>query len=129
MRSEKIRKDVENLPKPHPGSLLSKAVKRPTNRQLKDRELLLLMRKIRPLVSDAVLAAAKVVRNEGASDSARLAASKMLLDTYRRLTLDLYADADPEEVGVEVQQQNTPVFSLRVIGEDDEPEELSYKEI
>jgi hypothetical protein len=41
------------------------------------------------------------------------------LDNYRRLTLDLYdGEEKADEAGVEVQQNNAPVFSLKVVNED-----------
>lgn len=90
---------------------------KPTNRELKERELLMLLRKIKPHVSDAVVAAAKIMKNEEARASDTLKACSILLDAYRRLTLDLYEGEDPEAEGVEVQEQNNaPVFSLRMIG-------------
>lgn len=88
---------------------------KPTNRQLKERELLMLLRKFKPHISDAILAATKIMGNNEASHQNQLKAATIILDNYRKLTLDLYGDADPEEAGEEIQQQNAPVFSLKVI--------------
>lgn len=91
-----------------------------TNRALKERELLMLLRKIRPHVSDAVMQAAKIMNNDEASAQNSLRAAAILLDAYRKLTLDLYDSSEPEAEGVEVQQQNQPVFSLKMISADSE---------
>lgn len=89
--------------------------KKPTNRDLRDRELLMLLRKIKPHVADAVMQAAKIMKNEEAAHQNQLKAATILLDAYRKLTVDLYDGADPDEEGKEIQQQNASVFSLKVI--------------
>lgn len=89
---------------------------KPTNRELRERELLMLLRKIRPHVASAVSQAAKIMQNDAASHMNQLKAATILLDAYRKLTLDVYDGEDPEAEGVEVQEQNNmPVFSLRVL--------------
>lgn len=91
-----------------------------TNRQLKERELLMLLRKIKPHVAEAIMSAAKIMKDSSASHQSQLKAATVLLDHYRRLTLDLYDGSDPDEEGEEIQQQNAPVFSLRVLDSDSE---------
>ena len=123
----------EDKPKKAPGtgfkggnSAINRSGRKPgvekalTNRALKERELLMLLRKIRPYVSSAVTQAAKIMNNDEASDQNSLRAAAILLDAYRKLTLDLYDSSEPEAEGVEVQQQNQPTLSLRVIGNNDE---------
>jgi len=104
--AEKIIKDRE----------AGKAVSR---RALMDRELLLLLRKLRPHVADSVLTAAGIMQNEEASHQNKLKASTIILDAYRKLVIDVYGtevDEDPEEI----QQNNAPVFSLKVVGQEGE---------
>lgn len=92
---------------------------KPTNRELKERELVMLLRKIKPQVAEAIITAAAIMKNNEASHQNQLKAATILLDNYRRLVLDVY---DGEEVadkeGTEIQQQNAPVFSLKVVNED-----------
>ena len=92
---------------------------KPTNRELKERELVMLLRKIKPQVAEAIITAAAIMKNEEASHQNQLKAATILLDNYRRLVLDVY---DGEELadkeGTEIQQQNAPVFSLKVVNED-----------
>jgi hypothetical protein len=101
--------------RPKNQSLLDK----PTNRSLKERELITLLRKIKPQIADAIITAAAIMKNDEASHQNQLKAATILLDNYRRLVLDVY---DGEEVadkeGTEIQQQNAPVFSLKVVGEE-----------
>ena len=89
-----------------------------TNRELKEKELLMLLRKIKPHVSEAIIQAARIMKNEEASHQNQLKAATVLLDNYRKLTLDLY-DGDAEGEGVEV-QENAPSFSLTLLEPQDE---------
>ena len=91
---------------------------RPTNRQLKDKELVMLLRKIKPMIADAIVTAADVMKNQEASHQNQLKAATILLDNYRRLVLDLYDGEDEAEAGVEIQQNNAPVFSLKMVNAD-----------
>lgn len=89
-----------------------------TNRELKEKELLMLLRKIKPHVSEAIIQAARIMKNEEASHQNQLKAATVLLDNYRKLTLDLY-DGDQEAEGTEV-QENAPSFSLTLLEPQDE---------
>ena len=108
-----------NGPSPNPAGRKpnSERENKPTNRELKERELLMLLRKIKPHVAEAIMSAAKIMKNEEASHQNQLKAATILLDNYRRLTLDLY-DGDEEKLeqeGTEVQQNNAPILSLRIV--------------
>jgi hypothetical protein len=92
---------------------------KPTNRELKERELVMLLRKIKPHVAEAIMQAADIMKNKEASHQNQLKAATILLDNYRRLTLDMYDGEDQaEEAGIEVQQNNAAVFSLKVVNEE-----------
>jgi Family of unknown function (DUF5681) len=94
-------------------------VDKPTNRELKERELVMLLRKIKPHVAEAIVQAANIMKNQEASHQNQLKAATILLDNYRRLTLDMYDGEDQaDEAGVEVQQNNAAVFSLKVVNEE-----------
>jgi hypothetical protein len=101
--------------RPRRDSVLDK----PTNRDLKERELIMLLRKIKPHVAKAITAAAKIMENPEAAHQNQLKAATILLDNYRRLTLDIYdGEEKADEEGTEVQQQSAAVFSLKVVGEE-----------
>lgn len=90
--------------------------KAPTNRELREKELLMLLRKIKPHVAESVMQASRIMRNEEASHMNQLKAATILLDAYRKLTLDLYSgENEEEEATAVIQQENAPVFSLKVI--------------
>lgn len=92
---------------------------KPTNRELKERELVMLLRKIKPHVAEAIMQAASIMKNEEASHQNQLKAATILLDNYRRLTMDMYdGEEQADEAGVEVQQNNAAVFSLKVVNEE-----------
>ena len=92
---------------------------KPTNRDLKERELIMLLRKIKPHVAEAIVQAANIMKNQEASHQNQLKAATILLDNYRKLTLDMYDGEDAaDEAGIEVQQQNAALFSLRVVNEE-----------
>ena len=92
---------------------------KPTNRELKERELVMLLRKIKPHIAEAIIQAAKIMKNEEASHQNQLKAATILLDNYRRLTIDMYDGEDvADNAGVEVQQNNAPVFSLKIVNEE-----------
>jgi len=58
------------------------------------------------------------MENAEASDSNKLRASALIIQTYRDLLKDLYNGVDMEETGDEI-QDTRPVFSLRVIDNTD----------
>jgi hypothetical protein len=91
-----------------------------TKRELKERELLMVLRKIRPHVADSIVAATNIMKNVEAADTNKLKAATIILDNYRRLVLDLYDGEDPESEATEVQQENKPAFSLTVINAPEE---------
>ena len=92
-----------------------------TKRELKDRELVLLARKIKPLLAEAIGVSAKVIRDNGASHASQLKASALLISVYQQLVRDLYNgtedDADVQS-STEIQEQK-PLFSLTMLEPED----------
>lgn len=97
-----------------------KSADKMTNRQLRERELLSLLRKLKPHVTDSIMTAADIMKNKEASDQNKLKAAVILLDNYQKMVLEMYDAGYDEEAGEEIQQANAPVFSLKVV---DKPEE------
>lgn len=93
--------------------------KRKTNRDVKDAELLMVLRKIRPHVAESILTAAHIMKSEHAKEENKLRAATLILDHYKKLVIDLYGqdDIDDETEPTEVQPNNAPVFSLTVVKE------------
>lgn len=88
--------------------------KNKTARELREQELISLLRKLKPLQSKSINAASKIIDNEQSSDQNKLKASALILSTYRSLLLDLYKQ-DDETPAEEI--QSTPVFSLKMIND------------
>jgi hypothetical protein len=91
-----------------------------TRRELKDRELLMLARKLKPHVADALMTAVNIMKNENAADTARLTASRFIIVTYKEVNDDLYAElgaedkqTDPNES--QPKEEKSVAFSLKVI--------------
>lgn len=94
-----------------------KPAKALTKRELKDRELVQLARKIKPLMAEAIGVCAKVMRDSKASDASQLKASALLTSVYQQLIRDLYDgkdDPDDTQASPEIQEQK-PLFSLTVV--------------
>ena len=90
-----------------------------TKREIRDSELLSLLRKIKPHLSDSIVTAAKIMKNDQAADTSRFKAGVILLDAYKELVNDVYNGEDEEDEGMEVQPQaNQPTFSLKMINAD-----------
>jgi len=87
-----------------------------SRRSLKERELILLLRKIKPHMSDSIMTAARIMKNDESNDANKLKASALLISVYKELLKDAY-DGDEEAEGTEI-QSNTPIFSLKIVGED-----------
>jgi hypothetical protein len=89
-----------------------------TNRELREREFMSLLRKLKPHVADAIMSAVKIMKNQEANHANQLKAATILLQQYRDTMLEVYDKDYDEEVGEEVQQQNSPVFSLKIVNAD-----------
>ena len=96
---------------------------KPTRRQLKDKELLTLLRKIKPHMSDAILKSVHIMQDNSAAHQNQLRAATMILDLYRKLVMDLYDGEVPEDEDEnvpEIQRTNPKAtFSLTVVKDED----------
>ena len=107
------------------GRPLKKDTQTLTRREAKDKEMLTLARKLKPGAQVALKEALKILNNEKASEAAKLKAAEIYLK-YFTLTMDkLYAPSGADELPEEqtkvedVQPDNRPVFSLRMISDTD----------
>lgn len=110
------------------GRPLKKDQKTLTRREAKDKEMLTLARKLKPGAQVALKEALKILNNEQASEAAKLKAAEIYLK-YFTLTMDkLYAPSGADELPEEqtkvedVQPDNRPVFSLKIIQNPEEQE-------
>lgn len=90
--------------------------KKLTNRQIREREFLSLLRKLKPLVADSINTAVKIMKNTEAAHANQLKAATIILQAYKDAVEDTYdKDYDAEE-GTEAQPKDkAPVFSLSIV--------------
>lgn len=91
-----------------------------TNREIRSDELMKLLRKFAPHQTKAVQTALGVMERDSAKDVDRLKASALILQTYRQLLLDVFDKDYDLEDNNEIQEDNRPVFSLKILGSDTE---------
>lgn len=89
-----------------------------TNREIRTRSMLQLLRKFSPHQSKAIMAAVKIMDNAEASDQNKLKASALIIQTYRELLNEVYSKDYDDNQGEEI-QDNSPIFSLRMLGTDE----------
>jgi hypothetical protein len=95
-----------------------KSAKSMTNRQLRERELLTLLRKLKPHVADAIMAAVKIMGNAEAADNNKLKAATIILDQYKDVMTKVYDKDYDDEDGEAAQENSNALFSLKVVGGD-----------
>ena len=110
------------------GRPLKKDTQTLTRREAKDKEMLTLARKLKPGAQIALKEALKILNNDKASEAAKLKAAEIYLK-YFHLTVDkLYAASGADEIPEsetkveDVQPDNRPVFSLKILNTEAEPE-------
>jgi hypothetical protein len=83
-----------------------------TRRELKEKEQMSILRKLKPNISQAIVVAAKIMNNEKAAEASRLKACTIILENYKELVGEVYDGQDDEDG--ELIQDNTPktAFSL-----------------
>ena len=64
--------------------------KRMSRREIKEKELLMLARKLKPHMADSIATAAKIMKNNEATHMNQLKAATILLNAYRELINDIY---------------------------------------
>lgn len=99
-----------------------------TNRELRQEEFMAMVRKFKPHLSTAVKIAVEIMNNREANESSRLRASALIISTYKDLLKDLYSIQYDEEQAEEIQpaiKENQTVFSLKIVGIDEEEEKAA----
>lgn len=97
---------------------------KPTNRVLRQKAFLEVVRKLRPITGKAVAEAARILNKQDAADQNKLKAAALLLGEYRTLLKELYDVRYDEDEGSPIQEENKPVLSLTVINGDKSKEDI-----
>ena len=85
-----------------------------TNRALREKAFVQLLRKFAPHQSKAVMTAVRVMDNAEASDQNKLKASALIIGVYKDLLKDAYHKDYDTDQGEEI-QDNSPAFSLHYV--------------
>ena len=91
---------------------------KPTNRSLREKAFLELVRKFRPLQAKAIAAAVSVLDNKESQDSNRLKSAALIIGTYKDLIKETYDYKYDLDEGTPMQEDNKPIFSLTMINGD-----------
>lgn len=90
-----------------------------TNRELRSQALMELIRKFKPHVSKSIMSAVNIIDDNEANDANKLKASALIIGTYKDLLKDVYDHRYDTEENEEIQANNGPVFSLKMIDPDE----------
>lgn len=89
---------------------------KPTNKSLRNKAFLQLLRKFAPLQTKAVQTAVNIMENEKSSEAGKLKASALIITTYQQLLKETYNYLYDDEDATPIQEENNkPVFSLRML--------------
>lgn len=87
-----------------------------TNKQVRDREFISLIRKLKPHLTSSVKTVMEINESKDATDQNRLKASALIIQLYKDLIKDVYSTDYDEQEGIEIQPTTkAPVFSLTMI--------------
>lgn len=90
--------------------------KKMTNKQIREKELLILLRKLKPHVAEAIKTAVGIMSSDTSSDQNKLRAATLILQEYKNTMEAAYDKIYDEEENEEINQQSDqPVFSLTVV--------------
>lgn len=94
--------------------------KKKTKKEIREQELIGILRKIKPHLADSIKTVSEIMKDSKAAHQNQLKASALILQVYREVLNDVYnlSEQESEEEGTEVQQNDTPILSLKVIGDE-----------
>lgn len=90
-----------------------------TNRMLRERAFLEMVRRFRPLQGKAIAAAVSILDNKESSENGKLRSAALIIQTYKELIKETYDYKYDESEGTPMQEDNKPVFSLKIINNEE----------
>ena len=93
---------------------------KPTNRSLREKAMLELVRKFRPLQSKAIAAAVNILDNKDASENGKLRSAALIIQTYKDLLKETYDYRYDADDAVPMQEDNKPAFTLHMLPQKDD---------
>lgn len=101
-----------------------KDAEKPTNKSLRNKAFLQLLRRFAPLQSKAIQTAVKIMDGGASSEAGKLKASALIISTYQQLLKETYNYVYDGDEAEEIQPENKPqLFSLHMIKPDKPVEE------
>lgn len=101
-----------------------KTERKVSRREQKDKELMAMMRKLKPHLAASVEVISDVMRGDKTSDTNKLKAASLVIAEYRRLVQDTWGDNDEvQDSESEAEDDNlneenvAPVFSLKIVND------------
>ena len=91
-----------------------------TNKQIRTKELLNLCRKVKPYQTKAIQAIVKILDDPESSDQSKIKAAVFITEFYKSLIKETFDYRYDEDHAKEVQEDNTPVFSLKMLNSENE---------
>ena len=88
---------------------------KPTNRSNRQRELMSLVRKLKPIQTKAIQAAVNILDDKTASENGKLRSAALIIQTYKDLVKDLYDYRYDDDEAEEIMVDNKPAFSLHML--------------
>lgn len=101
-----------------------KDARKPTKRELKDRELTILVRKLKPHLAESVNVVSDMLRGDKVSDTNKLKASALIIAEYQKLVKEIYSNDVEYVEGVAEEEEDVPqghvapVFSLKIVNDE-----------
>ena len=82
--------------------------------EIRDKEFLSVLRKIKPHLAKAVQTAVKIMDDEEASETGKLRASALIIQTYKDLVKEVYVIGDDgsDDDAEPVDSPKAPIFSM-----------------
>ena len=90
---------------------------KPTNKSLRAKALMEMVRRFRPIQQKAIKAAVDILDNKEATEGGKLKSAALVIEVYRGLIKDLYDVRYDSDEAEESQEDNKPVFSLKIIND------------
>lgn len=91
-----------------------------TAKEIKQKELMSLLRKLKPLMSKSVGVASTIIDSKDSSEAGKLKAAALLIKTYQDLVKEVYDDAPEDQTPQEIDTSKAAVLSLTVLNKPEE---------
>ena len=95
-----------------------------TNKEIREKEFLLLVRKFKPHIAKAVGTIVGIMHDENASQQNKLKAAGMFLMYYKEIMKEAYSPEYDKEEREAINEESVPTFSLRMINADESPSDV-----